>query len=157
MAVIKYKPQALFHGTSKSVESPLFYIQPGEVLQAQAFGFACSKAKLDSQERTVPQVAYLEQVMLDEALVDSTENKNKCCCTKLYDRATKIIATEQVTICGHCVMLSAKHNQLLLDLPGVYRFVLNDVTALTNVQIFLRTFTKQEFDRNSSLFIGERL
>ena len=75
MAVIKYKPQALFHGTSKSVESPLFYIQPGEVLQAQAFGFACSKAKLDSQERTVPQVAYLEQVMLDEALVDSTENK----------------------------------------------------------------------------------
>ena len=157
MAVIKYKPQALFHGKSKSVESPLFYIQPGEVLQAQAFGFACSKAKADDSERTVPQVAYLEQVMLDEALIDLVENKHNCGCTKLYDRDTKIIATEEVIICGHCVMLSAKNNQLLLDLPGVYRFVLNDVTALTNVQIFLRTFTKQEFARNSSLFIGERL
>ena len=157
MAVIKYKPKALFHCLSKSVESPLFYIQPGEVLQAQAFGFACSRTKLDDSERAVPQVAYLEQVMLDEALMDSTENKNNCCCTKLYDKTTKIIAAEEVMICGHCVMLSANNNQLLLDLPGVYRFVLNDVTALTNVQIFLRTFTKQEFDRNSSLFIGERL
>ena len=157
MAVTKAKPIALFHDKSKNVESPIFFVQPGEVVQVQAFGFSCEREKLDPSERTVPQVAYLEQIMFDEVILPSTEVKNNCCCTKLYDKTTEILAANEVIICGECVMLSARNNHLLINIPGAYRFVLNDVTALTNVQVFLRTFTRDEFPWNSSLFVGERL
>ena len=60
-------------------------------------------------------------------------------------------------ICGQCVTLNAQNNHLLINTPGAYRLVLNDVTALGNVQIFVRTFTKDEFPWDSKLFIGERL
>lgn len=157
MAVIKSKPIQLYHSKSKLVESPVFFVTPGEVLQLQAFGFACDRTKLDQEERTVPQIAYLEQLMFKEGTLESTETKNNCQCTRLYDKTTELLASEKVMICGHCVTLSAQNNHLLINTPGAYRLVLNDVTALGNVQIFVRTFTKDEFPWNSNLFVGERL
>ena len=155
MAVIKSKPIQLFHSTSKSVESPVFFVSPGEILQAQAFGFMCDRMKIDESERTVPQIDYLQQIMFKEGTLDSTETKNNCCCTKLYDKTTEILAAEEVYFCGRCIAMDAKNNHLLINTPGAYRFILNDVSALGNVQIFLRTFTKDEFPWNSKFFIGE--
>lgn len=157
MAVLKYKPIQLFDAHSKSVESPVFFVSAGEVCQLQAFGFACDKAKLDEGERRVPQVAVLEQLIFQEGEQQSHEEINNCCCTKLYNKTTEILAANEVMLCGKCVMLSADNNQLLINTPGAYRLVLNDQTALGSVQIFVRTFTKHEFIWNSKLFIGERL
>lgn len=159
MAVTRSIPTALFHAKSSNVESPIFFVDPGEVVQVLGFGFACQRAKLDDTERAVPQVAYLEQIIFKEANIEhaTTVVQGKCCCTKLYDKATEILATSEVMLCGNCVMLSASNNHMLINSPGAYRFVLNDVTALTNVQVFIRTFSMHEFPWNSKLFIGERL
>lgn len=159
MAVARSIPTPIFDVLSSRVESPVFFVEPGEIAQVQAFGFACRKAKLSETERSVPQIATLEQVMFKEAIKDvaTTVMQGSCACTKLYNKATEILATEPVMLCGNCVQISASNNHLLINTPGAYRFVLNDVTALTNVQVFIRTFTHNEFPWDSSLFIGERL
>ena len=157
MAVIKFKPLELFNSKSQNVESPVFFVSPGEVCQLQAFGFACDRAKVDPNELRVPQMAVLEQLIFQEGNLQSVDIQDNCCTTRLYNKTTEILAANEVMICGQCVALSAEHNHLLINIPGAYRFVLNDVTALTNVQIFVRTFTKNEFIWNSKLFIGERL
>lgn len=159
MATAKSLPTPIFNPLSTSVESPIFFVEPGEIAQVQAFGFACRKAKLSESERSVRQVATLEQIMFKEAIKDvaTTVVQGSCTCTKLYNKTTEILATEPVILCGDCVQLSASNNHILINTPGAYRFVLNDVTALTNVQVFVRTFTHNEFPWDSKLFIGERL
>lgn len=146
----------IFTEKSQSVQSPFFYVSPGTIVQAQAFGFVTFASRMDNTERRVPQVACLEQVLFKEGVrLDGTTDD--CHCTKIYDLSrftTEVLECEEVMLNGCGVNLSACKNQILINLPGAYRFVLNDQTAIGNARIYLRTYSSAEFPWNSSLFIG---
>jgi len=153
MAVVKAIPSIIYDEHSKEVESKLFVVDPGMIAQVIGFGFACTRNKVDEGERTVPQMAKLQQVVLFE---ETVSNRTKQC-VNIIDKKAKIVASDDVMICGECVTLTARNNILLINVPGVYRFVLNDITALGNVQVFLKSYSLGEFPWDSKLFIGERI
>ena len=63
MAIEKAIYVPLFTEQSTGVESPFFYVAPGEVVQAMAFDFVQTKSR-DASEREVPLVACLERYYL---------------------------------------------------------------------------------------------
>lgn len=151
-----YKP--LFTELSTSTESSMFFVNPGEIAQVMAFGFAKTASKADNTTRTVIQAAHLEQVLLTEEFKPSTMEKNGCCCPILYnlsDFRETILAYEPVRKCGQCIMMCRGDNMMLINTPGLYRFVLNDVNALGIVRMYIRMFTRDEFPWDSKFFIGE--
>lgn len=146
----------LFNDKSTSVESPCFYVAPGFVVQAMSFGFMEKASRADATELQVPQVACLQQVLFAEDVkLDVPELESGCgCAPKVYDRVTKILAVEDVSLNGCNIALSSCNNHMLINLPGSYRFVLNDQTALGIVRIYLRMYSADEFPWNSRFFIG---
>lgn len=147
----------LFSEKSSSAESPCFYVAPGFVVQAMAFGFMDKASRADKSELQVPQAACLQQVLFAEDVKwDVPEPADGCSCApKIYNRTTKIIAVEDVYINGCCCTLSACNNHMLINIPGSYRFMLNDLTALGVVRVFLRMYSRDEFPWQSRLFVGE--
>ncbi len=158
MAIDKAIYVPLFTELSTSVESPFFYVAPGEVVQVMAFDFVQSKTR-DASEREVPLVACLEQVLFSEAVrIQTHDGKRGTTASRvmsLKDYATEVLAIETVQHNGCCYTLSSCNNMMLINIPGNYRFVLNDMTALGTARIYLRVFTKDEFPWNSKFMIGE--
>lgn len=147
MAVDKAIYVPLFTELSTSMESPFFYVAPGEVVQVMAFDFVQSKAR-EGNEREVPLVACLEQVLFKEVVATKRV-------MSLKDYATDVLAIEPVQLHGCSFSLTSCNNMMLINTPGNYRFVLNDMTALGTARIYLRVFTKDEFPWNSKFMIGE--
>lgn len=147
MAVDKAIYVPLFTELSTSMESPFFYVAPGEVVQVMAFDFVQSKVR-EGNEREVPLVACLEQVLFKEVVAAKRV-------MSLKDYATDVLAIEPVQLHGCSFSLTSCNNMMLINTPGNYRFVLNDMTALGTARIYLRVFTKDEFPWNSKFMIGE--
>lgn len=140
---------------SEAVESPFFWVFPGEIVMAQAFGFACHAAREDSSERLVPQEACLQMVLFKEVRPELPPDG--CPCVKVYNLkriTSKVIAIDDVMLDGCCVCLSASNNLMLINVPGAYRFVLNDASALGAARIFLRAFRATDIPHNSPFLMG---
>lgn len=158
MAIIKSIPSIFFDEHSKSVESPVFVVDPGDVVQLMAFNFVCQRTKVDEGERSVPLVAKLQQIIFKETLDRAAKKKSTTSCgSDFIVNNAEITAVDDVQICGNCVMLSASNNILLINVPGAYRLVLNDTTALGTARVFGKKYTYNEYIWNSQLFMGERL
>lgn len=158
MAIEKAIYVPLFTETSTGVESPFFYVAPGEIVQAMAFDFLEKKSR-DYNEREVPQVACLEQVLFKETVklqgFDTKRGISANRVLSLKDYISEVLAIETVHLHGQCFSLSSCNNMMLINTPGNYRFVLNDMTALGTARIYLRVFTKDEFPWSSKFMIGE--
>lgn len=140
---------------SETVESPFFWVFPGEIVIAQAFGFACSAAREDTTERLVPQEACLQMVLFKESR--PAPPPDGCPCVRVYSLkkvTAKVIAIDDVMLDGCCVCLSARGNLMLINVPGAYRFVLNDASALGSARIFLRAVRASDIPHNSPFLMG---
>ena len=146
----------LFTDKSTSVYSPFFYVFPGYVVQALAFGFLEKATRSGREERQVPQMACLEQALLyeDVKVEMAPTDKKSCPCPKLYNLSTEVLEVEELNVNGCSFSLSACNNQMLINLPGTYRFVLNDQTALGVARVYLRMYSKDDFPWTSQLLIG---
>lgn len=151
----------LFTEKSTDMASQFFHVSPGNIVQAQAFGFCKYKYRVDDTELQVPQVACLQQALFEEKVFLNAEQDRtdqKCHCPQVYSLkqlGSAVLALEQVYLNGCALAISACCNNILINIPGTYRFVMNDETALGNARVFLRTFTREEFPWPSKFFIGE--
>lgn len=154
MGIAQSFPVPLFDENSLSLQGDFFHVFPGEVAQIQAFGFADWKSREDSSTRQVPQVACLEMILFKEVVIpDNTDGD----CTHIYslDRfKSAVLAIETVRRNGCTFSVSKCDNMLLLNLPGSYRFVMNDLSALGTARIYFRVFNKDSFPWNSKFLIG---
>lgn len=159
MALDKAIYVPLFTEKSQDVESPFFYVSPGDIVQAMAFDFAEDKTRTDNTELRVPQVACLQQVLFKESVklqtFDSKKGQNYTRIFSLKDYVTDVLAIEDLEHDGCTFSLCRHNNMMLINTPGAYRFVLNDMVALGTARIYLRTFTHEEFPWNSKFMIGE--
>lgn len=154
MALSKAIYTPLFTETSIDVNSPFFHITPGEIALLQAFGFANKKDKVDANARTVPQEACLEMLLFKEGVLPA-HAFGSCQILDMDKYRTELLAKETMYHNGCSYSLSACNNIMLLHIPGSYRLVMNDGSAVGNARVYLRVFTKDEFPWNSRFFIGE--
>lgn len=140
--------EPLFDERSTKLESRYFRVFPGEVAVIQAFGFAEYKTPVPGEFKA-HQAVCLEQVLfkvepLPEkpcgtcggGIIDITKHKGE------------VLAYETVRSNGCGVSMDLCNNILLWNIPGSYRFVLNDQSAIGQVRIYLRIITKDEFPWN---------
>ena len=155
MALDKVIYVPLFTETSVAIDSPFFHVFPGDIALIQAFGFMDYKERADKTELQVPQVACLEMLLFKEGVIP-TRKTNTCPVMDLRQYQTHLLAKETMRMNGCTFEISKCNNTMLLNIPGSYRFVMNDATAIGNARIYLRVFTKEEFPWDSKFFIGEQ-
>lgn len=146
----------LFTELSVKLDGTFFHVFPGEIAMIQAFGFMSQKSRADKSEQAVQQVACLEMLMFKEGFIERP-NDTRCRIYDLDQYRTELLAREVVRINGCPVRISKSNNLLLLNIPGSYCFHMDDPTALGQVRIYLRKFSKDEFPWNSKFFIGEKI
>lgn len=142
----------LFTETSVSVDSPFFTIIPGEIAMLQAFGFADYASREDSTTLQVPQEACLESLLFRESVLPS-HKFGVCQIMDLEKYRTELLAKETVCCNGNCFTLTASNNIMLINIPGTYRLVMNDGTAVGQARVYMRVFTKDEFIWDSKFFL----
>jgi hypothetical protein len=145
----------IFDERSVSQESAPFRLLPGHVAEIMAFGFTSQPFRRDPDEAFMQQEACIHRVYYTE-----TELPEYCPCTglslpKIADYRGKILIEGHISNKGCFWSLNYCNNLVLIDIPGVYRLILNDPNAPGNVHIYLRSYSKSELPRNSALFIGE--
>lgn len=155
MAIAKSIPVPLYTETSVDVISKFFHIFPGEIALIQAFGFMDYKSREGNEQQQVPQVACLEMILFK---AEPFTERDQCSCPALdlSKYQSQILAVETLRANGCTYELSKCNNIMLLNIPGSYRFVMNDATAVGNARAYLRIMSKAEFTWDSKLFVGER-
>lgn len=149
---------ALFSPESKSVESPAFYVSAGTIVQLQAFNFMNFASRADKSERQVPQVACLEQILFKQGVRLDLPVSDPTSGPQLFDLrqySTEVLAKNQVIIHGCPLSIGACNNQIFLNMPGAYRFVLNDQNAVGIAQLYMRVYSSADFPWYSRMFMGE--
>lgn len=152
-------PVPLFTELSQSVESAFFWVTSGAAVAAMAFNFACDAARADNSERRVPQVACLQRVLFKQVKTGFPDELPDAPCVKLYDLRkfkAEILAIDDVRLDNCCMCLSARSNLLLIDIPGAYRFVFNDASAVGTARIFLQAYKLSDLRADSPFFMGAR-
>lgn len=153
MALDKATQQILFSPTSKGQESNIFIIDPGQVVVLRAYGFDCFKASSPGQLK-VPQVACLMSLLLED---EPAELLSGGCGVHLLDitkSRIKVLETENMRINGCGVTMSKDNNTLLLDIPGVYQFFMDDPYAVGNVRIYYNAYGRDAFPRTYQFLAG---
>lgn len=153
MAIDKAIYVPLFTETSVSMESPFFTVFPGNIAMLQGFGFMEYAAREDNSTMRVPQYAYLEMLLFKEGTI--SQPSDGCPIRDLSMYQSFLLAKEPLRKCGCMFELSKKNNIMLLNIPGSYRLIMNDMTAVGNARVYLRTYSKTEFPWNSKFFLGE--
>lgn len=154
MAIDKSIYVPIMTETSLSVESPFFHVFLGEVAIIQAFGFKDYKERADKSELLVPQVACLEMLLFKEGVIPKRKAET-CPVWDLRQYQTQLLAKETMRHNDCTYELSKCNNIMLLHIPGSYRFILNDQTAVGDARIYLRIVTKDEFPWDSKFLLGE--
>jgi hypothetical protein len=144
----------LFDATSKDVQSPSFYINPGWVAEISAFGFDSSFVRPDPTRAKVLQTACLQKILLKTPL-PVTHPEGCGGVINLSVKGADILAEGPVVVRGCGLGVSACNTVMCLAWPGLYRLVLNDPDALGVVQVYLQSYTKNTLGQLMSLSIGE--
>lgn len=148
MALVRALPTPLYTEKSQSVESPVFFVTPGEIVLIQAFDFASAKVKVDEHDLGGAQLAKLQQILFKEEVDETVQDLRRF--------NAEVLAINDVLIDGCCITVCKENNVMLINVPGAYRFVLNDPTAVGTARLYFRTFTKDEFPWSKAM-IGDLL
>jgi hypothetical protein len=157
MAIDRAMYSILMDENTKEVESQCFSVTPGSVVEILGFGFADEAMKIDIKERTVPQEAYLEQLLFKESvrqprLEHMHEVREGVTVYTLGDFYAAIREHDYVRVNGCCQALSKCNNIMIIAVPGDYRFVLNDESAIGNVRIYMRAYSKDDYPWSGKMF-----
>ena len=153
MTIDKSIYNVLYDEGYTALEGRVFTVFPGEIAVIQGFGFMDYKSRMDNSTLLVPQVACLEMILFKENKLPDYIN----CFTNPVDFSTikgEVLAIENVRMNGCDVKLSRCDNVIMINVPGTYRFFMDDPTTMGNVRIYMRTMSKDEYIWNSKLFIG---
>lgn len=151
MTVSRCNWRALFDENSKNVSSNIFSVLPGELAIFRAFGFLDKKDKPDNSVSDSPQSACLDMLLLTEDATIAIET----CGNNLLDWSSnigRVLASEQVRIGGCPVGLDKCTNLLFWQVPGAYRLLLNDPTAIGIVRIYYHITHKDEYPWDRLLY-----
>lgn len=147
-------PVPLYDEHSVAIESAFFYLNPGEVAIIQAFGFMDYKERPDTTTTLQAQQACLEMLLFKEGVLPPRQECGGAA-LDFNEYAGNLLAKEQVMSGGCAWTISKCDNIKLLDVPGSYRFIMNDSTAVGNARVFVRILSEVAFQRNSKLYMGE--
>ena len=153
MAVNSLFPVPLFDETSLGVDGNIFVLAPSQVAIIRAFGFEYYADRVDNTEARKPQSACMEMILFKEGnkLPGTSECGGYIIDLKRY--VGEVMAIEQVRINNCSIGINKCNNLLLWNVPGAYRFVMNDQTAIGEARIYVQFITKTEFPWDSDLFI----
>lgn len=145
-----HSPLTLFDKNSKSVDSMYFYVPVDLTAQLLSFGFTDRTADDDRK----PQKAEVFVAITDEP--EQSRSHQQCGDSFFQNGRQPIIIDESPIMSPNCECwnLSACYPIRLLDIPGTYKLVLNDSTALSVVHIYLKFWPKAQMNHNSSLYFG---
>jgi hypothetical protein len=147
-------PFALFDDKSVSAMSAPFRLLPGHVAEFSAFNFSQFLVQPDADRARVYQGACLHQIHYT-----SKPLPEYVPCSGVipdFSQLGKILVEGPVFVNGCHWSLDACNTLRRLDLPGVYRFILNDPVAAGVVQIYMRVYTTGEITSgNSTVYFGE--
>ena len=160
MAIVKAMYNVLMDENTKEIESQCFSVTPGTIVEVLGFGFADEAMKIDIKERTIPQAAYLEQLLFRESvrnprLEHVQEIREGVTIYTLDDFYASIKEHDFVRVNGCCQSISKCNNIMLIAVPGDYRFVLNDESAIGTVRLYMRVYNKDEYPWGAKLFLSE--
>ncbi|MDR1314791.1 MAG: hypothetical protein LBQ12_14160 [Deltaproteobacteria bacterium] len=151
-------PHPIFDSNSLPGEqaSAPFCLTQGWMAEFIAVNFADHPVRPDLGKPTVYQAACLRKILYKNFEMPDTDGAP---CGPLPDVAGRKaeILTEIPVIAGGCPWsISACDNYRLLDLPGVYRLVLNDPDAAGTVSVYMLAHPRSEWpSRPSRLYFGE--
>jgi hypothetical protein len=152
--MISSVPAALFGPESFTAESDLFYVTPGWFAVLSAFGFLPVPVPVDPDRPRVIQRACLYQVQV-KAVPDPAPEDLPCGVFLPAPGVRIEVADEGPVVTGGCPWeLSACDTARILDLPGIYRLVLNDPAAAGTVRIYMTFYTLDLQSRNPALHFG---
>lgn len=151
MALDKASPRVLMDELYQDIYSDIFTVMPGQIVIVRGFGFV----EHTSERPIIDQHACLHMMLFKDVKLPEF---NGCSMPlfKLEDYPGVLLVEDEIRTFGGCTWkLSKCHNVILIDIPGSYRFVLNDPNAVGYVRIYANEFTHNEFPRYSNLFVGE--
>ena len=147
-------PYALFDENSISAESIPFFISPGMLAEFMLFDLSDEPRQLEPGTFKVCPAVCLNQLVLGEGV----ELPQPSLCDGLIVDLSKypgVILAEGPIKTDCCQWsLSSGDNRRFLDIPGTYRFVLNDLTLAGWFRLYMRAWPKSDFNRPSGLFFG---
>lgn len=152
MALDNFTPIPLFDELSVEEQGGVFVVLPREIAILRAFGFQDFVDRVDSSTARTEQSACLEMLLFKETPLPRKESG----CGGIIDfnkYRGKLMAAEQVRIDGCSVGISKCNNLILWNIPGSYRFIMNDKTAVGEARIYLQIISKDEFPWNSNVFV----
>lgn len=152
MTIDSFTPIPIFNENSVDTFGNLLVVEPGEIAIVRAFGFVDYAERNDNTTAKMPQSACLEMLLFKE---NALPKRQDCHMRVLNfnDYVGFLMAAEKVRVGGCAVSISKCHNLMLLNIPGVYRFIMNDITAVGNARIFYQIISDEEFPWDSDLFI----
>ena len=128
-----------------SVTSLPFLIHAGNVAVVKAYGFPGYADRPDKNTTRTLAAACLHMLMVEcETPVPPDTGCFKPPPVDVTHPLT-VIADDEVRINCGCVCISACNNIMIWDTPGLYRFVLNDPSALGLVTIILALYETGQF------------
>lgn len=144
-------PIAVFDSDSTSAYSRLFYVFNGEIMVLRAFGMQDNIDRVDNSVPVTPQRICANMVLLGEGV--SLERDASFALDPLQYEG-EVIAEELIYTNGCPWMIEKCNNLSFIDVPGTYRFFLNDPTAVGKVFLYFNIIRKAEFLRHVSSFMG---
>jgi hypothetical protein len=147
----------LYGPESSDLASPWFYVAAGWRGALRAFGFQPRPVFVQEGKPKASPMACLKMVW-PTYYSDSDELRMEHPCGVFRTVSAPVVASsreEYVYSHGCPWALSACNNFALIDVPGIYRLVLNDPSLLGIVDIRLSVLSAGQLDRASGLFFGE--
>ncbi|MDR1079456.1 MAG: hypothetical protein LBQ79_00455 [Deltaproteobacteria bacterium] len=149
-------PHAIFDETSVDVASEPFYISPGWMVELLAFNFANSPVQPDPLKPKLLQAACLRRIMYKAFEPPEVDVQPCGVLPDITKYQAEILAENWVMTDGCEWSLTACDNYRLLDIPGAYRFILNDAGAVGTVLIYMMAHPLSAWpSRPSRLYFGE--
>lgn len=151
MALDSFFPIPIFDEQSVELQSGVFVIFPGEIAILRAFGFQDYADRVDTNTTRTEQSGCLEMLLFKETPLPKSRGCHDT--FNFIEFAGAPLAAEKVRVGGCAVSISKCNNLMLWNIPGTYRFSMNDSTALGDARIYLQIISKDEFPWDSDIFI----
>jgi hypothetical protein len=149
-------PYPIFDGLSCGVASKPFFISPGWMAEFLAFNFAQWRVRPSAACPLMEQQACLSRIIYKNFEPPEADVQPCGVLPDVTGYKPEILAETRLVTEGCPWSLSACRNYRMLDLPGAYRFILNDPAAAGNVLIYMLAHPLSGRPaRPSRLYFGE--
>ncbi|MBD5585315.1 MAG: hypothetical protein HDQ88_09555 [Clostridia bacterium] len=137
----------LWKSTNHTTESDVFHICSGTYAVLFATGLKSKKVKASASEIEGPQVICIQRLAFpDEGVELVMPNPPAGACDYVMDwrRITVPVVYENVAQNGCCWSMTNCNNLMTIEIPGTYRAILNDTTAVNVAQLYLERYYYNE-------------